>query len=245
MKKKIKFWVNLWIVGMSGGIIFLLFVAIGRIKIRGWKNIKSASTRRGKLIVSNHPSLCEPVVLPFLLLLEALSDKKGVPISVADKINYYQKPWFAPFRIFCLPIERGNPKEELKAVGEMIKLLREGKSLILYPESGRTFKGKDFKVSPSGKRIRRFPHGIRKLFTETEAVIVPIWTEGGEKIFPNQPSFPRFPHILFPRLWKSMTIVIGEPIQLESAGGKNNGASKNEIVEKIEDILLSLGDSAR
>ena len=243
MEKKIKFWVNLWIVGMSGGIIFLLFVAIGRIKIRGWKNIKSASTRRGKLIVSNHPSLCEPVVLPFLLLSEALSGR--VPISVADKINYYQKQWFAPIRIFCLPIERGNSKEELKAVGEMIGLLERGETLILYPESGRTFKGKDFKVSLSGKRIRRFPHGIRKLFTETEAVIVPVWTEGRENIFPNQLSFPRFPCIPFPRLGRSMTIASGEPIQLESAGGKNNGASKNEIVEKIEDILLSLGDSAR
>ncbi len=235
MKEKIKLLVYVWTIGLFFGLIFLIFRITRRIKIQGYSRSKLDPKDKGLSLISNHPSLWEPALLPFLFFPWYLFSLRFVPFSVVDKTNYYDKLWFLPFRRVSIPIERGKSREEIKAVDAMIEMLRQGRILILYPEGRRTFKPGEFKVSAPGNKIHKFPRGLRKLFGATSTPVLPIWTQGGDRVIPNKLAFPRFPHFPFPRIWRQTIIKIGEPFILRTA-------SKNEIIETLEDVLLKLGD---
>ena len=88
--------------------------------------------------------------------------------------------------------------------------------------------------SQSGKKIRKAPEGIRKIFLGADCRVLPIWTEGGEEFFPNKGQYPkiRFP---FPRIWRKVIIKIGEPFEVKDL-------KKDEIVPCLENALLNLAD---
>lgn len=143
-------------------------------------------------------------------------------------------------------MERGNPKGEVRALRRMREKLLEGKILILAPEGGRTFKGEEFKVIRGGeidvvksllevdlrdnKALRRFKPGVGWLVFNTKAEILPVWTEGGERVIPNEFSFK----LPFPRFWRQTKLKVGEPLDL-------GGLPKKEITEFLEDSILKMG----
>jgi 1-acyl-sn-glycerol-3-phosphate acyltransferase len=216
------------------------------VKVQRYDRRKLDPKDKGLILIHNHPSLWEPALLPFLFFPWYLFSLRLVPFSTPDKKNYYDKWWFSPFRAVCVPIERGNLKEEVRALKRMQEKLLAGGILILAPEGGRTFKGEEFKVIRGGKievaeglsendlrdnkAIRRFKTGISHLVFDTKTEILPVWTEGGEKVIPNAYSFK----LPFPRLWQQIQIKIGEPLDL----GK---LPKREIAEFLEDSILKVG----
>ncbi|MFC1925311.1 lysophospholipid acyltransferase family protein [Chloroflexota bacterium] len=218
-----------------------------RVKVQGYDPKKLRPKKnKGLILIHNHPSLWEPAVLPFLFSPWYLFSPRFVPFSTPDKKNYFNKWWFFLYRAVCIPVERGNLKEEVRALRRMQKKLNEGGILIMAPEGGRTHKGEEFKVMRNGKTeivkdlseidlrdgkaVRRFKSGIGRLIYNANADIIPLWTEGGEGVVPNKS------HALysFPRLWRKATIKIGEPLDL-------GGLSKKEIVEFLEDSILKTG----
>ena len=245
MKEKIKLLVLVWTVGLLvGGLVWLL-VILRIIKVNGYRADKFSSKNKGLILLSNHPSLTEPAILPFLFLFSSKSylfhlDK--VPQSTPDKENYYDKPWFSFLRPVCVPIERGNGMEELRAIDGMREIAENGGVLILFGEGTRTFKGTKKRgavYSPSGKKIARFPLGMRRLFRGLNCKILPIWTEGGERIIPNEWDFPDIWKFLVApfRLLKGMRITIGEPFDSE-----NLPRTKEEVVGYLVSRLISLAD---
>ncbi len=240
MGKKIKLFLTIWTVGFFFGVVFWLLKLTKRVEIFGYKNLlryfeEFAPKNKPLIVMSNHPSLWEPGLLPFLFFPRYLVSLKFVPFSLPDKKNFFDKGWFALLRPVCVPIERGNRREELKTMFALKDRLKEGKILILFPEGGRTYLGKEFKFSVCQDRIRRFPKGIERLF-DGSCLVLPIWSEGGEKVIPNKITFPRGPYFLYPRIWKKTRICIGEPFQLPE------NLSKGEIREFLEDKLLELSE---
>jgi len=233
MGEKMKLLLLVWTIGFWGGVLFWFLRITGRIRIEGYRKGKFASGNRGLVLISNHSSLWEPVLLPFLFFPWYLVSLKFIPYSTPDKRNYYQKSWFLFLRPVCIPIERENKRDELKTLERLREMAQEGKILILFPEAGRTFKGTEFRFSKSGRKIRRFPSGVRKLFTNmnTNFKVLPVWVEGGERVIPNQPEFPRhFPRL---RLLKRVRMIIGETAESESVP-----KDKERINEYLENILL-------
>lgn len=246
MKEKIKLLIVAWSVGLLGGLLLWLLRITTRVKIQGYHCRKLNSKNKGLILIHNHPSLWEPALLPFLFFPVYLFSSRFAPLSTPDKTNYYDKWWFSLFRSVCIPIERGNLKGEARALSEMKKKLSQGGVLILAPEGGRTFKGDEYKVIRDGqievvkdlseidlkdsKVVRRFKSGIGWLVFNTKATVLPVWTEGGEKVIPNEHAF-KLPS---PRLWRHSQIKIGEPLNLEEL-------SKKEITEFLEDTILKLG----
>lgn len=236
MRGRLKLLFLVWTIGLAGGLVFTALRITRRIRVSGFSGKKLKPCKEGLILIPNHPSLWEPAIMPFLFFPQYLFSLRFLPISVADQTNYYNQIWFAPFRFACLPVKRHEPREEIKAAEAMIALLKEGRPLILYCEAGRTFKGEEFKCSASGGRIRCFPRGLRKLFIESAgAKILPVWTEGGDRVILNELAHPRFPHFTLPRFWRVTTIRLGDPLMV-------NGTSRNEIVAKLEDVLLKLGE---
>ena len=217
----------------------LLWIArtAGRVQFYGSERISECPENKGLILISNHPSLWEPALYPSLFFPRCLFSSRRVPHSVVDKANYYDKCWFAPIRPFLIPIERGNARRELQTIQEEIRpFLEQGGVLILFPEGSRTFKAKKIrggKRSPSGGReIGEFPRGIRKLFADSDFLILPCWAEGGDKVVPNKESFSKT-IFQFPNFLKKTTIIIGEPFSVRDI-------SKDRIVEYLEDKLLQV-----
>jgi len=225
MKEKIVIrFLLVWTIGIWGGILFSLLRIFGRIKVIGYERRKFIPTKEGLIIYYNHPSLLEPTILPFLLFPHYLFFKSMIPFSAPDKKNYYDQWWFLPFRLFSIPIEREG-KGRIESFWRIFQKVRKGGIVIIAPEGGRTFKGEEFKVIEDGEikvkkswsevkessqKIRRFKRGISFLIQKTRATVLPIWTEGGEKI------------------WKKMKIRIGEPCRSEDISS----------LEDLENILL-------
>lgn len=246
MKEKIRLVAVSWTIGIIGMLLFWFYWLTTRLSLQGysWKKLKPGKNK-GLIIIHNHPSLWEPAVLPFMFSPLYLFSPRFVPFSTPDKKNYYDKWWFF-YRAVCIPVERGNLKEEARALMRMQKKLKEGGVIIMAPEGGRTYKGEEFKVIKNGKieivkdisdidltstkAVRRFKAGIGRLVYNTEAEVIPLWTEGGEEVVQNKSNAL----YSFPRFWKRAKIKIGEPLDLD-------GLSKKEVVGYLEDSLLKTG----
>ncbi len=250
MKDKIKLLALVWTIGLLGGLFFWLLRITRRVRVSGYNHRKLTPNDRGLVLIHNHPSLWEPALLPFLFFPWYLFSLKFLPFSVPDKKNYYDKWWFSLLRPICIPIERGNTKGEASALKRMRENLVEGKILIFAPEGGRTFKGEEFKIISEekidggvkslpeihlgdNKRLRKFKPGISWLIFNTQTKVLPVWTEGGEGVIPNEFSFK----LPFPRLWRQTHIKIGEPLDLGEL-------PKNEIIEFLENSILKVGDES-
>ncbi len=232
MEKKIGLFLLIGILGIPVWMMIALAVFTRRLRIR---NFKMLNLNKGVILISNHPSLIEPALLPCLLLINLIYKK--LPISAPDKMNYYNQFWFKPFRLVCIPIARGEPKQELASLDLMKKQVEQGNILILFPEGGRTFKGehlgREYLVSETGERIRRFPQGLRRLFLNIDCYILPIWCRDMDKISKNTFKFS-VRSMLF-RFWKNMEICFGELINSNELP-----ADKKQIIPYLEKLLLQI-----
>lgn len=229
---------RVWTIGLLGGILFFLLKMTKRVEIRGLRGEKLKPEGAGLVLIPNHPSLWEPIVLPFLFFPHFLFFFKFFPISTPDKENYYGKWWFWPVRKFCIPIERGRPRQELGIIENSLKpLLRENRILILFPEGGRTFKGKikrGVRRSQSGQEIAALPLGMRKLFYGADFKILPVWVEGADKVVPNNPLRKNI-FAKIPRVWKKTRITVGEPFYTKDI-------PKEKVVSYLEQVMLDLAE---
>jgi 1-acyl-sn-glycerol-3-phosphate acyltransferase len=237
MRKKLALVLYLWTVGIFGGVIFSILRLTRRVQVKGYKKEKFDSKGRGLVLISNHPSPAEPMFLPFLLFPRFLWSLRFTPYSLPEKKHYNRKE-FIPLRKVCIPVDRKNGREGLKTFKEMEEMLNSGKILILHPEKEHTLEKRpeDYRFSKSEKTINKFRPGIRKLFSRTDCLVLPVWIDGGPGVIPNDRKYSLPTSFFqFPRLWRKVIIKIGDPI--EPANFSNNG-----VVEYLENVLLELAD---
>ncbi len=113
------------------------------------------------LFVSNHQGNFDiPVHMVYLNKPKGFIAKKS--IESYPIINRYMKVMHSLF------VDRDNPKESGKVILNGIKLLKEGHSLIIYPEGTRS----------QCEKVGDFKVGAVKLATKAKVKIVPVSTYG-------------------------------------------------------------------
>ncbi len=233
LKDKILIVLAIYTVGLLLALFLYLLRISKRVKIEHWECFPNYT---GNLIVvSNHPSLLEPILLPVLFFKEYLSHPfKFRPISTPDKTNYYDRwYWHWLLKYAAIPIDRDNRRERFRALFQMKKLVNSGGILILFPEGGRTAKGEKFLYSKKGRKIRFLKRGVGSLVSKTNSSILYIWVDGTEKVMPIIPE--RL--YTYPRIWKSqITIKIGKTVKFPK------GTNREEIIQTIATDLLELAD---
>lgn len=90
--------------------------------------------------------------------------------SSLEKIPWYGK-WIKDIR--SVYIERDDSRASLKAINEGIELLKEGFSLVVFPEGTRS----------KGPEIQEFRKGPLRLATKTGVPIIPFTIRGTYKFF--------------------------------------------------------------
>lgn len=141
----------------------------------------------------------------------------------------FQFKWLAKKELFSVPIlglamkatgyifiDRQGTRETVKAINKAAKMIREGMSVVIFPEGSR---------SPDGS-IQPFKKGGFTLAIKSKVPIVPIAITGSGEIIPKgklkvNPG--------------SITIRIGRPIEMKDAAMKDREA----LMGQLHDIIAS------
>ena len=128
--------------------------------------------------------------------------------------------------LYCLFIDRENPKEALKTILKAIEYVKNGVSICIFPEGTRN-KGEELSMLP-------FKEGAFKIATKTGCPIIPISMNNTCGIFERQ----------FPRIKKVHVVLeYGKPIypdQLDKETKKHIGAYVQNIVQETINKNASL-----
>lgn len=122
--------------------------------------------------------------------------------------------WFEA--LGCIYIDREDKRQSLESIMRGIKELKEGQSVVIFPEGTRT----------PGDEIKEFKAGSFKLATKTGVPIVPIALHNTYKVFEENKRVKR----------TKVTVNIGKPIETK---GIDKEAEKS-LPKKVEGIVRDL-----
>ena len=123
-------------------------------------------THGGVLIVSNHQSLLDPILLPLRL------DR---PLNYIAKSELFENRFFAWFLrsiLNAFPVRQG--RGDVRAVKETIQRLQEGHLMNIYPEGSRT---EDGEIGP-------LQGGVALIIERAKVAIVPAVIVGAYEAWP-------------------------------------------------------------
>jgi 1-acyl-sn-glycerol-3-phosphate acyltransferase len=256
---EMRFLVIHYLLGSLLGILARLLEAFGRLKFVHFERFPIWEEKL--IIISNHPSLLEPVIIPLIgfpriyfpwvfsplwsrmkfslswfkeLHKEFTLQKKLIPANVPDKNNFHDPAYLRLLQGSNVPVDRnGGPHGRMSTVSALRKILENGGRVLIFPEGTRTFKAihKSKVGNANGNRLGKLKDGAAWLALKTNAKILPIWVEGTDKVLPNN----KFP---LPRLWRRMTISIGHPFLAR-------GNTRHQVTSEITQSLLILADEQR
>ncbi|OHA67622.1 MAG: hypothetical protein A3D59_03580 [Candidatus Wildermuthbacteria bacterium RIFCSPHIGHO2_02_FULL_47_17] len=228
----------------SAGLLLAVFIAIliaaRRLKVVGRENIPLQSPG-GVLLLSNHPSLIEPILLQFLLGAALFKNpSRYFPWTAADRGNFYD-PWYCWWlrRLRLVPISRSRNAglSDSLALRSMANLLKGGAYLLIFPEGTRTYKAvrrSEYYGMSNGKKMGILRGGMGMLALLASPLCVPIWVEGTDKILP--------PDKRIPRLWRFLTCPI--TIRVGSVFVVDGARDHKKAAQVITEKLLELAESA-
>lgn len=120
--------------------------------------------------------------------------------------------------LYCLFLNRENPKEGLKTILQAIEYVKKGISICIFPEGTRN-KGEELSMLP-------FKEGALKIAAKTGCAIIPISMNNTAAIFENQ----------LPRIRKTHVIIeYGKPIypkELDKETQKHLGSYCQNIIQE-------------
>ena len=163
---------------------FILWITGVKVTVIGEENVPDEAV----LFIGNHRS--------FFDILLTYSRCKRLTGYVAKKemdrfplLNNWMR------NLYCLFLDRENPKEGLKTILTAIDYVKKGISICIFPEGTRN-KGEELSMLP-------FKEGSFKIASKTGCAIVPISLNNTAEIFENH----------FPKIKKAHVIVeYGKPI---------------------------------
>lgn len=120
-----------------------------------------------------------------------------------------------------IPLRAGRLDRD--AFGKAVRLINEGKVVVIFPEGSRSLDGR-----------LQFPKpGIGVIVAQTECPVVPAYLKGTYDVLPSGTMWPRF---------RPVTVLYGNPITFPRNG--ENGEAKQfyqEVSRTVMDRIASLG----
>ena len=149
-------------------IFLIIFKFFFRLKVTGQENIPQDGPF---IIVANHSSLLDPVIL-------GISIKPKIIFVAAAYL--FEIGWLGYLlrKANSIPVQREN---DIKAIKQSLKILRQGRVLGIFPEGGIDRQKKNLPVRA----------GAAYLATKAGAPIVPVRIKGADKALPRGAKFIR------------------------------------------------------
>jgi 1-acyl-sn-glycerol-3-phosphate acyltransferase len=133
------------------------------LKSYGHKNVPTGG---GVLLVANHQSFLDPVLVAVRL---------SRPVSFLAKSELFENPYFGWFirMLHAFPVRQGEG--DVGAVKEIIRRLGEGDALNIYPEGSRTETGD----------LGRLEKGVALVIRRAGVPVVPVAIDGSFAAWPK------------------------------------------------------------
>jgi 1-acyl-sn-glycerol-3-phosphate acyltransferase len=165
-----------------------------RIRVDGKENVP----RSGPVILAaNHRSFLDSIFIPLLI------PRRVTFVAKAEYFDDKRVAWF--FRgVGQIPIRREGGSASERALESATEVLEAGGVFGIYPEGTRTRDGK----------LHRGHTGVARLALRTGAPIIPVGIIGSDEVQPIDRKMPR--------LFRTVRIRFGEPIELEHYRGRHD-----------------------
>ncbi|MCX7643215.1 MAG: 1-acyl-sn-glycerol-3-phosphate acyltransferase [Armatimonadetes bacterium] len=190
---------------IAKAIAWLLF----RPKVIGAENIPQSG---GVLIVSNHPTYLDPILL-------AIYSPR--PLSFVAKRPLFYLPIVRTFLWLtdCIPVEQDAP--DRRALRLSIRKLRDGDALVIFPEGTRSDHGK----------LRQFQLGPAMIAAEAQVPIVPCGLAGFYEAWRMEAPIPKPAPV---------AIVFGKPFKPKLSPDAPRRETLLQITEQMRSEIVKL-----
>jgi 1-acyl-sn-glycerol-3-phosphate acyltransferase len=201
-------WLFRWFTTLGLWTILKLF---SRWEVIGRENIP----RKGPVILaSNHLNMIDPPLLA--------TCTPRYPLFLTKRELLERPFWGYLFRHYGgIPVDRFQA--DLKAIHEVIRVLKQGRIVVIFPEGTRSRE----------VRLQKGHPGVALIAMRSGAPVVPVAISGSEVV--------KVPGIFLRVLWlrPKVRIVFGKPMQLpsEKASGEQIRKYSDIIMERIAELL--------
>lgn len=186
--------ISILVLGTIGSLYFWRRRARGTVKIYGLERYHE-EIKAGRLIVAcNHPTILESMLLLFMCWPRCLWQPCAFfPWSMPDATLFYKMGIPEPLARLLywtsnsIPVSRTTGAENRQAIAKAIEKLKQGRTVIVHPEAGRTGSLPDgrrlltpFIHNTEGTRqVRNFItlSRVPELACEAEARILPVYVD--------------------------------------------------------------------
>ena len=175
------------------------------VEVIGTENIPDENV----LFVSNHQGDFDiPILLGYL----------NKPVGFIAKVELKKVPIISIWmeKINCVFIDRKSPRKSLEAILQAAKLLKKGKSLVIFPEGTRS----------GSQKLRNFKPGSLKLAIKAKVPIVPVTINGSYKIKKPDSLKIRPAHV---------TVTISPPVFVDKLSKKEQA----DLADKIREVIAT------
>ena len=161
----------------------------------------------GTVLAMNHESYLDPP-------LAGISCKRE--IHYLARKTLLEWPILGPIfpKLNVIPVDQ--ERADMSALKSVIRLVKAGHSTVIFPEGSRTLDGNFLPALP----------GLGLVIAKTRCPVVPM------RIFGAREAFPRGGR---PRLFKPITLVVGEPMRFSDADMEGEG---RELYQRLSDLVL-------
>ena len=185
-----------------------------KFEITGQENIPEGPC----VFIANHQAYCDvPAVLKAF---------EGKAVGFIAKAEFKPVPflssWILRTRGLFIPTNGADPRESLKIINQGIEYIKEGFSMMIFPEGRRSW----------GPEMGEFKPGSFKLATKAKVPVVPITINGTYKMFEDQ-------GYIKPGL--TATVIIHPAIETANL----TKAEEKELPDKVHEIIKSALPSAQ
>jgi len=179
---------------------------IFRTEIKGTANVRNFTG--GAILAVNHTSLLDPIL--------ASSSYPGPVYFLARKTLFRNKLFGAYIKaLHAVPFNRDAA--DIKTLREIIKILKEGKIVIIFPEGTRSITGE----------LQKPRLGIGLIALRASVPVIPMYIDGAYKALPKGKKFLKISKI---------KVSIGKPIILDKWFGKER--IEKEDYKKVADLIM-------
>jgi len=176
------------------------------------------------ILVSNHLTLIDPWFVQYATTFPRSYWRPWLFVwNLPEQTNYF-RGFLVPFIWLSktIPIIRGaTPKEQKLTKDKIINVLQNNEAIHIFPEGTRSRTG----------RIENYTTGIGRIYQRVpNCTILPVYIRGIENVLPIGRKFPR--------IFKKIDVVIGEPRKLTTEYKGIRGGV--DISKQIFDILVTM-----
>lgn len=190
-------------------------LSLMKVKVKGLENIP----KEGNFVFTpNHQSY-----LDTFLLLKYIP----CPFKFVIQRKVFQMPFLGAhiFRAGYFSLDTKDRKSSLQTIGKMVNYLKEGGSVLVFPEG---------KLTEDGE-VRKFKRGAAMVIQKSMKRVIPIGINGTFSVFPKNAKMMKFGEVI---------IRFGKPVFFEELSTDINKESSLELGNRLRELVVDLKNSS-